>query len=66
MMKPRSHRKKNNTVTSKKIEKKRVLEKHAYPQLYEKLHSVYKTHSNNHVEQVILKTFINVFQQEFD
>ena len=34
MMKPKSHRKKNNTVTSRKIEKKGVIEKHAYPRLY--------------------------------
>jgi len=49
MMKPKSHRKKNNTVTSKKIEKKRIVEKHAYPQLHAHLYAIYKEHSNNHV-----------------
>lgn len=35
MMKPRSHRRKNNTVTTKKIESRKVVEKHSYPKLYE-------------------------------
>ena len=65
MMKPKSHRKKNNTVTSKKIEKKDVVEKHSHPELYNILHGVFKKYANNHVETVVLKTFINVFQEDF-
>jgi predicted DsbA family dithiol-disulfide isomerase len=66
MMKPRSHRKKNNTVTDRKVEKKGVVQKHAHPQLFETLNAAYQKYASNHVETVVLKTFLNVFQQDFD
>lgn len=49
MMNPRSHRKKNNTVARKKIEIKKILEKHSYPDLYNALHKVYMKFTSNHV-----------------
>ena len=42
MMKPKSHRKKNNTITTKKFEKKMLLNKNVHPKLYQALYSVYK------------------------
>lgn len=65
MMKKRNNRVKNNTVTTKKIEKKGVLAEYKNKRLYDILHGYYNTVSSNHIEAVILKTFINVFQPDF-
>lgn len=65
MMTKRNHKKKNNTVTRKKIEKKDYLVHHVNPQLYNTLHSIYQQFASNHVETVVLKTFLNVFQPDF-
>lgn len=50
----------------KKIEKKGVLFEHKNKRLYDILHGYYTTMANNHIETVILKTFINVFQLDFN
>ncbi len=65
MLKKRNHRKKNNTVTNSKIEKTAVIVQHKHPELYKILHAFYETKANVHIETVVLKTFINVFQPDF-
>ena len=65
MLKQRNHRKKNNTVTSAKIEKKAVIQQHKNPDLYATLHAYYESKTSVHIETVVLKTFINVFQPDF-
>ena len=65
MLKKYNRRKKNNTVTTKRIEKKGVLAEHKNPKLYELLHGYYQNIAKNHIETVILKTFMNVFQPDF-
>lgn len=65
MMEKRNHKKRNNTVTRKKIEKKDFLVHHVNPQLYDILHGVFQQYASNHVEAVVLKTFLNVFQPDF-
>ena len=66
MMKPRSHRKKNNTLTKGKIEFRSVLEKGKHPEVYEILGGMYERYASNHIEVVVVKTFLCVFQQDFE
>lgn len=65
MLEKRNHKKRNNTVTRKKIEKKGYLVQHANSELYSILYAVYEKFASNHIERVTLKTFLNVFQPEF-
>lgn len=65
LMSSRNYRKKNNTNTTRKLEKRGVLYQHKSPQLYRALHEQFSKYANHHIEIVVIKTFLNVFQPDF-